>query len=311
MIFVALLGVADANATSTINSTNKYAWGANIGWTNWYDANGGAAGVVIGEFICSGWIWGANVGWINIGNGFPVNNIQYQNNSPTDFGVNYTIDSNQPGYGVLRGFAYGANIGWINFEAVGNPRVRFTDGSLEGYAYSANCGWINLGDPTQHNLKTNTIAMGVDSDGDGMADAFEYKYNSLAPNPLLPMTATTDSDGDGMTDLEEYLEGTNPKLSTDRLRITVYTSNVGGTSSSLTWMSTTLRLYQIESTTDLGTLSTPAVWTNVGLDPTFVDPTLGPLIIPGTGTSTTRSGISLPSSTKRFFRIKAIRPLMP
>jgi hypothetical protein len=95
-----------------------------------------------GEFICSGWFWGANVGWINIGNGFPVNNIQYQNNSATDYGVNYGFDPAQPGYAILRGYAYGANIGWINFEATGNPRIRFTDGALEGYAYSANCVWI-------------------------------------------------------------------------------------------------------------------------------------------------------------------------
>ena len=244
-----VLALTDASATSTINSSTAYAWGANIGWTNWRPS--AANGVVIGEFICSGWVWGANVGWINIGNGFPVNNIQYANTSAADFGVNYTIDSNQPGYGVLRGFAYGANIGWINFESVGNPRVHFTDGSLEGYAYSANCGWINLGDMTEHNLKTDTIAMGVDSDGDGMPDAFEYKYfGNLTKN------ATTDTDGDGVSDKQEYLEGTNPTLAGDRLRITVYTTNSSGTSSSLTWMSTTLRLYQIESTTDLGTLAT-------------------------------------------------------
>src|SRR3981081_1529365 len=79
-----------ANATSTINSTNAYAWGANIGWTNWRPS--ATDGVVIGEFVCSGYVYGANVGWINLGHGFPVNNIQYQNNSAVDFGVNYGVD---------------------------------------------------------------------------------------------------------------------------------------------------------------------------------------------------------------------------
>ena len=111
-----------ARAGSTINSNNAYAWGANIGWTNWL-ADSPADGVVVGEFTCSGYVYGANVGWINFGNGSPVNHIQYQNNSTTDFGVNYSVDPNQPGVGILRGFAYGANIGWINFEATGNPRV--------------------------------------------------------------------------------------------------------------------------------------------------------------------------------------------
>src|SRR3981081_1986750 len=80
-----------ANATSTINSTNAYAWAANLGWTNGRPS--AADGVVISEFVCSGYIYGANFGWINVGNGFPVNNIQYQNNSVTDFGLNYGIDS--------------------------------------------------------------------------------------------------------------------------------------------------------------------------------------------------------------------------
>jgi len=49
-----------------------------------------------------------------------------------------------------------------------------------------------------------------------MADAFEYKYfGNLTKN------GTTDTDGDGVSDKQEYLEGTNPTLVGDRLRITV------------------------------------------------------------------------------------------
>src|SRR4051812_44673267 len=108
-----------APAASTMNATNHYAWGANIGWTNWLPS--AADGVVISEYVCSGYIYGANVGWINLGNGSPANHIQYQNNSATDFGLNYSIDPTQPGVAILRGYAYGANIGWINFETIGNP----------------------------------------------------------------------------------------------------------------------------------------------------------------------------------------------
>lgn len=295
--FLALLLLASPCwAASTINSTEAYSYGANIGWMNWRPS--AADGVEIDEYVVSGYIYGANVGWINMGDGTPENNIQYSNASATDFGVNYSIDPNLPGKAILRGFAYGANIGWINFESTGNPRLRFSDGRLEGYAYSANCGWINLGDGT-FAVKTDFVAPGLDTDGDGMADAFEFTYlGGLAANPAL------DSDGDGMTNVQEYLEGTNPTLAGDRLRILsiVNTSaNASNTTTQLLWASTLARLYAIDTTTDL---TNPITWTDVGLDS-------GPnSVIPSVGTSTTRNVVTT-TVPKRFFRVRAIRPLVP
>src|SRR6476661_8052620 len=125
-----------ALAATTIDAANKYAYGANLGWVDWRgDTNNGA---VIGEYVCSGYIYSANVGWINLGSGAPANQIQYQNNSAADFGVN-----TDP-FGNLRGYAYGANIGWINFENTGAPKVDLFTGKFSGYIYSANCGWISL-----------------------------------------------------------------------------------------------------------------------------------------------------------------------
>jgi hypothetical protein len=291
LLFGALaLALNDANATSTINSTNAYAWGANIGWTNWRpdpDATN-TIGVVIGEFICSGYIYGANVGWINVGNGSPANHIQYQNNSATDCGVNYGIDPTQPGFGILRGFAYGANIGWINFEATGNPRIRFTDGALEGYAYSANCGWINLGDMTEHNLKTDHVAMGVDSDGDGIADAYEFLYFGN----LTTANATSDFDHDGTSDLQEYRDGTNPTLKGDALSVTAFSKSP--TPFALTFRSNTGRLYIIDRNPDLIQVWSP-------------DPTWGVAFSPDAGTMTTKT--VTPSGTKYFYRVQSVRPL--
>ena len=49
----------------------------------------------------------------------------------------------------------------------------------------------------------------VDSDGDGMPDEWEIKYNL---NPKSDKDGgSLDSDGDGYTNVEEYLNGTNPK----------------------------------------------------------------------------------------------------
>src|SRR5436190_12441654 len=83
-------------AVTTINPTNKFAYGANIGWMDWRgDTNSGAA---IGEYVCSGYLYAANVGWINLGNGTPTNGIQYRNVSANDFGyyLQKTLGLNPP-----------------------------------------------------------------------------------------------------------------------------------------------------------------------------------------------------------------------
>jgi hypothetical protein len=284
-----LLFCATGWADSTINPSNNSAWGANIGWMNWRPS--AADGVAIGEYVCSGYVYGANVGWIQMGSGTPANNIQYSNATAADFGVNYSIDPAQPGQAVLRGFAYGANIGWLNFHGSGNPRLRFSDGQLEGYAWSANCGWINLGDGT-FALRTDSVRPGLDSDDDGMADAFEFQFFSG-----LGMDGMADTDGDGTSDLEEYLQGTDPLNASDRFYITAFAVTPGGTSTLLTWTSSAARLYQLEVNPDLRA------------DNWSIDPGFG-IIAPDTGTTTTRV-ITAPASSKRFYRVLAVRPLLP
>jgi hypothetical protein len=139
-----LLLTTTGRADTTIDPVNHYAWGANIGFTDWRPST--TDGVNIGDNFCAGFIYAANVGWIKMGAGTPANSISYSNTSAADFGVNCSAGA--AGEKNLRGFAYGANIGWINFEATGNPRVILSTGQLRGFIWSANCGWINLDDAT-------------------------------------------------------------------------------------------------------------------------------------------------------------------
>jgi hypothetical protein len=142
------LVVAQSNIDNSV--PDKFAWGENIGWTNWHDANAGVQGVNVGGKFLAGYIWGENIGWINVGDGTPTNGIAYGNTDGSDTGVN--IDP----AGALHGYAWGENIGWINFDGgamatpaqparidcarpPGQPLARLT-----GYVWGENVGWINL-----------------------------------------------------------------------------------------------------------------------------------------------------------------------
>jgi hypothetical protein len=269
-----------ARAATTIDPVNRYAYGANLGWLDAVaDTNNGA---VIGDYVCSGYIYSANVGWINLGSGSPANQIQYQNNSTADFGVN------NDGLGDLSGYAWGANIGWLTFEQTyGQPKVNMLTGQLSGYVWSANCGWISL---------SNAVA--------------SVQTDSLFPGPLAPnglpipwlltyfgttnVDANADPDHDGMSNAQEYQAGTNPNDSNSVLRITAESFSAGGTNASLTWNSVPTRFYYILKTTGLN----PAVWADSGLG----------LITPSAGSSTT-DGFADTSAPARFYRVEAVLPL--
>ena len=278
---VLLSSLASGWSATTINSANKFSYAANLGWMDWRGDT--ANGAVIGEYVCSGYVYSANVGWIDLGGGNPTNGIRYQNLSASDFGVN------QDGLGNLRGYAYGANIGWINFENLGAPKVDLKTGNFSGSVWSANCGWISLSNALAF-VQSDTIASGVDTDGDGMADAWERQnFGNLSAS------ATADADGDGMSNMQEFLAGTNPNDVNDKLAITVYTTTPGGTLAGVTWQSTPTRCYYIEKTLDL----TSPMWFDSGLG----------LIAPD-GASTARAFADT-NAPNRFYRVRAVRPLAP
>jgi hypothetical protein len=269
-----------ASTLTTIDPINKYAYGANLGWTDW--SGDTANGVVIGDYVCSGYIYSANVGWINLGSGTPTNGIYYQNLSAGDFGVN------NDGLGNLRGYAYGANIGWINFETNGAPRVDLFTGELSGYVYSANCGWISLSNAVAY-VQTDAISPGA-LDSNGLPIAWELTYfghTGVDPN--------ADPTGKGMTIAQDYLAGTDPNNVNSVLRITNENFSSGGTSVALTWNSVATRYYYIEKTPSL---SSP-VWT---------DSDLGLITPDGSSTARTFTDANAPMG---FYRVQAVRPLTP
>jgi len=144
LLAAAFVFAGAAQAQSNINPVDKFAWGENIGFLNFRDANGAMDGGVVLADHLRGWVWAENVGWINLGNG----GGPYANTDDTNFGVN--ID---PFTGELSGFAWGENIGWINFGTtpfVGTDGARFVrpQGRFEGFAWGENVGWINLDDAT-------------------------------------------------------------------------------------------------------------------------------------------------------------------
>jgi len=280
--FVLFATLASGWCGTTINQANRYAYGANIGWIDCVsDTNHGA---VIGEYACSGYIYAGNIGWINLGGGTPTNGIYYQNLSTNDFGVN------QDGLGNLRGLSYGANIGWINFENTGSPKVDLLNGTLTGFIYSANCGWISLSNALA-SVRTDLIRKGVDSNGDGMPDGWKLQhFGSILVDPAA------DPDGDGASNVQEYLDGTDPFDPASVLRITAYNVAAEGNTNFLTWSSVLTRYYFLQLTSEL---SPPTLWLDSGLG--LINPD-------GTFTSRTLWGTN---AAMRFFRVEAIRPLMP
>jgi hypothetical protein len=160
---------------------------------------------------------------------------------------------------------------------------------MTGHIWSANCGWISLSNTVAYVL-TDTIAPGLDSDGNGLPDAWErINFGHIGVDPYA------DPDGDGMSNKQEYLADTDPNNSLDHLTITAKTFGAGGSTATITWSSKLTRYYYIQKALGL----TPPSWFDSGLG-----------LIPPGGASTTRSFGDTNAPT-RFYRVRAIRPLAP
>jgi hypothetical protein len=163
---------------------------------------------------------------------------------------------------------------------------------LSGFVFSANAGWISLSNAVAF-VQTDRIDPGDDSDGDGIADAFEFLWTG----GLATMNATSDLDGDGFTDRQEYLAGTNPVDPGDYLRVTSFSVNSSPANPVVEWTSRPTRFYHLLQRPDF---TTNSVWLDSGLG----------LIAPDAGPTTTRVISGVPG-LQHYLRVEAVRPLSP
>lgn len=169
-LFFALPVLAVDTSTGGIDSTNKYAWGENIGWLNFGTSEGA---VSVSDSALSGYAWGENIGWISL-------NCSNTSSCAT---VNYKVANN--GAGTLSGYGWGENIGWVNFSPTYGGVTIDGNGNFFGYAWGENIGWIVFNCSTTSSCgtvsyKVNTAYRtggersqcnnAADDDGDGAID---------------------------------------------------------------------------------------------------------------------------------------------
>lgn len=94
------------------------------------------------------------------------------------------------------------------------------------------------------------LTLGVDSDGDGLPDAWEIA-NGLNPNN--PNDANGDADGDGLSNRDEYLAGTFAFDANDGFQLTLFAVNNG--ISTLQFLAVRGRTYLIQASPNLSTWS--------------------------------------------------------
>ncbi len=159
--------------------------------------------------------------------------INYHLSVPMDTGVLdqlYTVSALRPAYPftirVLRG-----STSYVPLQMVGTT-------------------W-NLGAPAESTRIDLTL--GVDSDGDGLPDAWENEMirgdESGRLKNLADVKPDEDFDGDGLTNREEYIAGTYAMDSTDGLFLRI--ESVSNGVAKLRFLAIAKRTYRVKSSTDL------------------------------------------------------------
>lgn len=93
------------------------------------------------------------------------------------------------------------------------------------------------------------LTLGVDSDGDGLPDAWEEAIIAMLGGTLASITANGDADGDGISNLNEYLTGTYAFDPGDGFRLSLLRQNVGD--ATLEFFAVRGRTYTVQASADL------------------------------------------------------------
>jgi hypothetical protein len=107
---------------------------------------------------------------------------------------------------------------------------------------------VSLGQPGGETLINLTL--GVDSDGDGLPDAWEYALiQMLGGGTLADITPDGDDDGDGISNLNEYIAGTYAFDPQDSLKLNIVRRS--GTGPVVQFFGVAGRTYSVFGTTNL------------------------------------------------------------
>jgi len=113
--------------------------------------------------------------------------------------------------------------------------------------------FAQIGQPGQ---KTRIdLTLGVDSDGDGLPDAWEQALISIYGGTLASIRPQDDTDGDGISNYNEYLAGTYAFDPSDGFRLTFTGQSAGGLD--MEFLAIRSRTYTIQTSTNL------VLWTPV------------------------------------------------
>jgi len=136
----------------SINADHHYAWGENVGWVDFINAN-------VTDTSLEGSAYGENIGWIDLS----------------------TVTNNK---GTLGGYAWGENVGWVDFSP-----ASITDGVFTGGAYGENIGWIVFGTGDNKVMTDWRPAVRHGSTGSSSSSMSSEQLDqifNLPPTPPLP-----------------------------------------------------------------------------------------------------------------------------
>lgn len=239
VIALLFVGIPTVRADNTgTDSSNKYAWGENVGWANAGPTNDE---VTVHFDENTGWLsghaWGENIGWIVMGS---AGGGPYANTTSNNWGVNLAAS------GDLSGYAWGENVGWINFGHVQcDAAIDPANGELSGHAWGENIGWLKF-KGTSPDYGVRTLAFDTQAQG--------------TPNWWLDHHGVSESydTGDGVAAWRKYVMDTDPNAAGDYLRITAISNTPAETDVAFTPASTR-RSYTLTRREDL----TQGGWSNV------------------------------------------------